>query len=276
MGRRRSTYTRRRKYTKKRSFRKKRFTGGRGMQKIRTKRYGTRNIGGDRAITKLRYVIGEQFTIPTDSVAKFQNFAMNCGDKYSYTDPLIFPGILKTFGSTPGLSVLAKQFSAYRIKGIGLKLTYWSQTGVPVLLYTNAAPDTTGIAATDTGPVPDFVTPDVSTVTEQRWCKYRTCQATSAGGRPTTLRSYYSVNKIQGPDNVIRNDEEYTGKMMVGTPYWDNVSTSGGSPGKSPWVQFGITTLSGDPVPAESPTTGVLKVEATVYAQFWQKRAITD
>ena len=44
-----------------------------------------------------------------------------------------------------------------------------------------------------------------------------------AGAAPTRLTVYYSVNKVFGPDVVVKNDESFTGQLKTTLPYWDNV-----------------------------------------------------
>lgn len=238
------------------------------MQKIRTTRWPVRNIGGDRSRCKLRYVIGTQFDIAAGAASKTQNLAMNIGTKGNGSDPISSLGIEGVLGQTPNLQTMAALYTQYRIRGIKLRLTYWQQTGVPVFLFTNAQTDIDTIANADTGPTPDFVSPQISTLPEQRWAKYRVCQMTATGGRATSLSAYYSVNKVYGPDNIVRNDLDFIGAMRIDTPYWSN----SGSPNRGAWCQWGIANLSG----ANGASTGVLKVEATVYCEFFGKRVTTS
>ena len=112
----------------------------RGMQKIKKVRWPVKNIGGDRAYCKLRYVIGSDFTIAAGQYNRFQNLRMNTG---AVETPLGSgqQTISFVFGETPNLSTMAALYLHYRIRGIKLKLTYWQQSGTPVVLYTNAQSD---------------------------------------------------------------------------------------------------------------------------------------
>jgi hypothetical protein len=97
---------------------------------------------------------------------------------------------------------------------------------------------------------------------------------TANGAKPTQLKVYYSVNKVQGPDVVVKNDEDYTGSMQASTPYFSNGTVAEDQPNRAPWLQFGLMTLSGGVT--TNPVTGVLKAEATVYTEFFGKRPQTQ
>lgn len=243
------------------------------MQRVKTVRWPRRNIGGDRAYAKLAYSVGQQFDIAAQDTAVYQNVAMTVGS--SVIDSNLFGcSINGVFGSTPNLSTLAQQYLKYRIKGISLKLTYWQESGSPVCLFTNAQSSGRALQPTDLGPQPGFPAPTIATLPEQRWAKYRTCAMTAAGAKPTTLKAYYSVNKVQGPDMIVKNDNNYTGNLSAATPYWSSTGDYPDQPDFTPWLQFGLMTLSGQQ--ATSPVIGVLKVQATVYAEFFGKRVQTQ
>jgi len=237
------------------------------MQKIKTTRWPVKNIGGDRSRCKLRYVIGTQFDIAAEAASKTQNLAMNYGAAISESYPIAALSIAGVFGQTPNLQTMAALYTRYRIRGIKLRLTYWQQTGAPVFLFTNAQTNLDTFSQDDTAPAPAFVSPTISTLPEQRWAKYRVCQMTATGGRATSLSAYYSVNKVYGPDNTVRNDHDFSGGMRIDTPYWGSPVVTRG-----PWCQWGIANLSG----ANGASTGVLKVEATVYCEFFAKRVTTS
>lgn len=242
------------------------------MQRIKTVRFPVRNIGGDRAFCKLRYVSGQPFNIAATGVTNVQNQVMNVGA--AAAGNLSNVSLSTIMGTTPNLSTMGALYMNYRIRGIKVRLTYWQTAGDPVMLFTNAAPDQSGLIDSDSGPTPAFVTPNVAVTPEQRWARTRVCQMTSAGGKPTTLSAYYSVNKVQGPDRVVKNSEAYVGNMIPTTPYWDNGSGSFSRPTRGSWMQFGITALSGSPV--VNTVSGVLKVEQTVYVEFFGKRTQTQ
>lgn len=247
----------------------------RGMQKIKKVRWPARNIGGDRAYCKLRYVIGSDFTIaPTESYESV-NVVYNIGA--DSTNPVVSGTIHDIFGDTPNLSTMGALYTNYRIRGIKLKLTYWQQSGSPVVLYTNAVTSQTGAS---TAPSPNFVVPNISVLPEQRWARYRVCGATAAGAKPTTLKAYYSVNKVYGPDAVVKNDADFIGKMSPAYPYWGTLETLPGPdrpfPLRTTWLQYGIFTLNGQPLANDDSVLGVLKVEATVYCEFFGKRVQTQ
>lgn len=242
------------------------------MQRIKTVRWPTRNIGGDRAFTKLRYVKGQNFYIPAGAYADTQNLCFNVGASGGS-----LPTITSVFGSTPGLSILGAQYLHYRIKGIALKITYWATaTATPIMLFTNAQSNTGLNGESQQVPSPDFIAPNVSTMPEQRWARYKVCGATNNGARPTTLKTYYSVNKVFGPDAVVKNDEEFTGQMLATTPYFSTNGDESARPQRGPWLQYGLTTLSGQANTVANGIQGTMKIEATVYAEFFGKRPQTQ
>lgn len=264
------SYKKRKSTYKKRRFYRKR---ARGMQKIKKVRWPARNIGGDRAYCKLRYVVGSDFPIQAETFFTARTLRMNTGA----IETALGPGertVNYLFGDTPNLSTLGALYLNYRIRGVKLKLTYWQQDGSPVVLFTNAQSDQNEFYADE--PAPPFVSPNISVLPEQRWARSRVCGATAAGARPTTLTSYYSVNKVYGPDAVVKNDRDFIGEMTVATPYWSTNATTGGVPVRSPWLQYGIFTLNGAPIPEGDSVNGVLKVEATVYCEFFGKRVQTQ
>lgn len=244
------------------------------MQRIKSVRWPARNIGGDRAYCKLRYVKGADFNIQPGQYFLAQNQAIAIGA--SAAGALSSCTLAGVMGDTPNLSTMAALYTKYRIRGIKLRLTYWQTGGAPTFLFAQAAPDQGVIGGSDTAPNPDFIVPTINRVPEQRWAKYRVCQATAAGGRATNLSVYYSVNRVQGPDAIVKNDLEYTGDMQPGTPYFSTGIADTQRPVRSPWLQFGIGTLAGTVPGNTNEPTGVLKVEQTVYCEFFGKRAQTQ
>lgn len=241
------------------------------MQRIKSVRWPARNIGGDRAYCKLRYVKGANFNIATGQYYTAQNQAMAIGA--STPGALSSCTLAGVMGDTPNLSTMGALYTKYRIRGIKLRLTYWQTGGLPAFLYAQATPDQGIVDGSHTAPNPDFILPSINQLPEQRWSKYRVCQATAAGGRATSLSVYYSVNRVQGPDAIVKNDLEYTGDMQVATPYFSTGSGDTNRPTRSPWLQFGIGTLAGTVTASGNEVTGVLKVEQTVYCEFFGKRA---
>lgn len=238
------------------------------MQKIKTVRWPRRNIGGDRAMTKLFYVRGLEMDIPSGNNSVTDTILYNVG---AHADPQTNTHTIHgMFGETPNLSTMGALYTRYRIRGIALKLTYWQESGPPVLLFTNAATSTANVGPAMNGPTPAFVPTNISTTTEQRWAKYRTCGMTAQGAKPTVLKTYYSVNKVFGPDQIVKNDEIFTGAMSPSFPYWSTADT----PDRGPWIEFGITSLTGSNI--TTAVNGVLKMEATVYAEFFGRRSQTQ
>ena len=183
------------------------------MQRIKSVRWPARNIGGDRAYCKLRYVKGAEFPITLGQYYTAQNQAMAIGA--SAAGALSSCTLTGVMGHTPHLSTMGALYTKYRIRGIKLRLSYWQTGGAPVFLFAQATPDQGVVGGGDTAPNPDFILPSINQLPEQRWAKYRVCQATAAGGRATNLSVYYSVNRVQGPDAIVKNDLEYTGDVLL-------------------------------------------------------------
>lgn len=271
----RRTNTRRRTVSR-RTYRR---PAARGMQRIRKVKWGRRNIGGDRCYAKLYYVDAKTISIANGTYSTFQNQAMSVGAFQVDPPPAAQDTVSlhAVMGNTPNLSTLASLYMRYRIRGIKIRLTFWQQQGSPVVLYTNAATSAGPPSPAGSGPYPDFTPPSISILPEQRWSKHRVCGATGAGAKPTTLSAYYSVNKVFGPDSVVKNDINFTGEMQYASPYWQPTtvgqsSDSGAGPHMSPWLQFGLFNMSGEAAAGGNGAIGVLKMEQTVYTEFFGKR----
>lgn len=271
----RNTYSRRRTVSR-RTYRR---PAARGMQRIRKVKWGRRNIGGDRSYAKLFYVDAKTLSIQDGTFATYQNQAINVGSFLGGGGSTDETSLAAVMGRTPNLSTLAALYMNYRIRGIKIKLTFWQQQGAPVVLYTNAAPTTAEFDVDLKQPAPDFATPSISILPEQRWSKYRVCGATSNGAKPTSLSAYYSVNKVFGPDAVVKNDRDFTGEMQLASPYFTPTSSASSmtayrnGPKWGPWMQYGIFNMSGDIATEGDGAVGVLKIEQTVYTEFFGKRA---
>jgi len=241
------------------------------MQRIKSVRWPTRNIGGDRAYCKLLYVTGNNVSILPGTSFSFVNLCMNIGAAPAGSN-LENASINGVFGSTPNLSTMGALYTKYRIRGIKLRLTFWQLGGLPVYLYTQATTNNATVQATSLAPDPPFNPPFIAITPEQRWAKTRVCSATAAGGRATTLSVYYSVNRVQGPDVVVKNDSNYTGQMEDTAPFFSDNTSSGSRPVNSPWLQYGIAMLNGLNAVGQEAPGGVMKVQATVYCEFFGKR----
>ena len=176
-----------------------------------------------------------------------------------------------------GLSTLATQFLRYRIRGIKIKYTIYPQktdpaTHEPVFFYVNAQAAGTSIGESDQGPIPPFPTQNIFNTPEQRWAKYAPVKFPMAGAAPTRLTVYYSVNKVFGPDAIVKNDESFTGQLKTTLPYWDNVP--GAHPVQGIWIQHGVSTLSNIPTTVVQNYTYVM--QATLYTEFFGKRVMTE
>lgn len=271
------TTRRRRTVTKRRRAAPRRRTPirrSRGMQRIKTTRWPVNNIGGDRAYCKLHYIGARTVGIATNVVSSVNNVAFTVGaaDTTGGTN-LNAASIFGQFGSTPNLSTMAALFLKYRIKGIKIKVSYIQTGGDPCILVLNASSDDGILGPTTSGPIPGFPSPVINIIGEQRWGKYRMVN-TSPAGRPSTISAYYSANKVFGPDNVVRNDEDFTGDTSPSAPYFSQGTGTTSHPIQGPWLQWGISTLTGNN--PGTAVTGVLKYDVVVYTEFYGKRASTE
>lgn len=213
------------------------------MQKIKNTRWPSRNPYGDVLRYKLRQVAGGSMTIAAGSVAS-----------PAATLQINNPGAFVTaFGPAPGLTALGAAFHNYRSSGVKVKFTYWplAPNTQPIIGFVQAGADNT------------FPTVSVATTPEQRWTKYRTLNFPGQGATPTKLSQYYSTNKVYGPDQIVKNDVDFTAATNVVSPFFV-------SPVKGPFLNYGITTLSG----AVAGGTGIVcefKIEVTHYLKYFGK-----
>lgn len=220
------------------------------MQRIKTSKWSTRNPFGDRLFYKPRFVYGTTMTIPTTAPFVKTTFTMNS-----------MATISTQAGDAPGMLSLGQAFNQYRIRGLKIKITYWpdpAQAGVPIVGYFNAGPNAPSLVSA----------PAINTLPEQRWAKYKTLNQPGTGSKPTTLSVYYSVNKIWGPDQVVKNDVAFTAAVGSGG------LTSWSSPVNAALAEFGLLTMSG-----LNPTAAlnvVCKVEMTPYIELFSKKLITS
>lgn len=244
----------------------------RGMQRIRKYKFGVRNIGGDKAFVKLRFVRSRTWEILPGATEDTQNVAFNVM-RAPGGSQLDFASIGYNFGDSPNTSTLASLYLKYRVRGIKLSLTCWPTAGtVPVVAFINAQSDATGLDSPATGPTPSFVAANITNIGEQRWSKHRIINAAAAGARPTRLSAYYSVNKVFGPDQIVRNSANFIGNTTLVAPYYSQATETYDRPQYGPWLQYGITTMTGTP-PGESQFV-VMKQDVTVYAEFFAKRLV--
>lgn len=243
------------------------------MQRIKTVRYQARNIGGDRCFAKLRYVRGQGFAPPVAQEAAVMAFPFNVGAQQ--TGHSHDKSISGFFGTTPNLSTLARFYTKYRIRGIKIRLTAYyipDADDPPLVLFTTA--QTSAGPTFDSEPTPPFPPPNIDDTPEQRWTKYKVVSNQGAGGAPTSISAYYSVNKVFGPDNCVKNDSDFIGDLITGPPYWSDavpILTDYNRPTKGPWLMYGFFTLDGAKL---IPTTVnlTLKTEVTLYTEMFSKR----
>jgi len=222
------------------------------MQRIKKIRWPTRNPMGDALYYKFKATYGK---------------AVNILDATSNIDiiPAVqfnsIPALAALFGNAPGLTFLANSYEKYRVTGVTVSHTVWPTPDAiyqPTYVYTNA-----GGTLDDVDDVPS-----VSTIPEMRWTKSRLVRMPSEGGKPTTISTYYSVNKIMGPDSVVRNDLDYTGETVIGAPTgWD-------PPANGPLLRTGLYTMTGANVSGRQDQA--VKTTLTVHCKFFQKRLIVS
>lgn len=261
-----------RRYRKrKRSFRKRRRA--RGMQRIRTYRYRSRNLGGDRAKAKLYYQAVQNMGLAIGQSSSQLVWCPNVGA----TPDSMFNGIARRFGATPGLAVLANQFLRYRIRGVKLRYTIIPvkvdpATHSPVNFYVNAQASGVPITENAVGPTPPFPALQGNITPEQRWSRWAPVRFPMAGASPTVVKAYYSVNKVFGQDSIVKNDESFVGQLKTTPSYWDTASFA--HPVQGIWIQHGVATMNGEA--AEVAQTYVIQTQATFYAEFFGKRTAIE
>lgn len=252
------------------------------MQRIRTVSWARRNIGGDRARAKLYYVTGTTWTIPNGSNNFDIRLPFNLGARPSdYANPV--NSINSVFGDAPGLSLLAQQYNFYRIRGIKVTATAYyipTATSPPLVLYFNAA--TSSFNTDNAGPNPNFPASSISVLPEQRWAKHRIISNQGNGAAPTSLSVYYSVNKVFGPDAIVKNDADFTGEFQGSYPWWSTSSQyiaspagrpiSGSAPMYGPYMQMGVFTMNN--VNVAGDTNVSVRLKATVYTECFGKKTI--
>lgn len=209
----------------------------------------TNNFFGDKMFYKLKAVIGGQTTIAAgQTFTRAGPFQLNDGVQF-----------FNRFGPAPGQQIASQNFQQYKLRGLKLKTTYWplAPNVQPICAWTMAAQQTTALGA---------LTPDINTVPEQRWSKYRVLSFPGQGCRPTTMTSYYSVGKVWGPDRTELNSVNFTSSTSLVSP-WYNTPVAG------PFYDEGIFIMNG--FPAAVPAVVAYKTEATGYFQYWAKRPLT-
>lgn len=164
------------------------------------------------------------------------------------------------FGPAPGINALANAFERVRVMGVKFKITCYptndETTSFPICVFANANHDNT------------YPAPNVGNLPEQRWGKYRVCRQPARGANPTKLVVYYSVNKTWGPDQVVRNDEDFTQQTQSSSPW------TTGAPALGPTFQIGLFTIGGT-VPTQTQVVTV-KVETTIYTKWFGKIELTQ
>lgn len=164
-----------------------------------------------------------------------------------------------TYGASPGVTAACQAFQQYKLRGLKIKHTYWplAPNSQPLCGWTLAAQQSLALTA---------VTPDVQSIPEQRWGKYRTLSFPGQGTRPTSMTTYYSAHKVWGPDRTETNSVNFTSNTLLASPFF-------GTPNAGPFYDMGIFVMNGQP--ATATITVAIKTEVTAYFQFWAKRSLT-
>lgn len=173
------------------------------------------------------------------------------------------PDLAARFGSLPGLLALSNVFYQYRIRGVKLTMTAWPSIDafpVPICMFIQGASRN------------EFSDASMVNGPEQRWFKYRTVRNAANGATPSSVSMYLNVNKIFGPDQIVKNDQAFIGSVpTAGSPpnAW-NAPTSAG-----PWVRAGFFTLDGLNTQAGAVRVTV-KFSLIIYLEMFGKRVITS
>lgn len=204
------------------------------------------------------------------------------------TDPV---GLMGRFGvSSLGRSMAntssllaATVFRRYKCKGVGGTITVTPQFGTTppspteqsrrfiIAVWANS--DNNVVGGTVSGPSGlDFST----IIPEQRWVKWKYIQSGFLyGGRATKLRFYFNVNRVFGPDRVVKGDEDFTGR----TDTLDSTNTGFSSllpnrPVDGPGLQMMIYSVDG--LGYEGGTLFNVQVDWTFYIKYFNKHQNTS
>lgn len=217
--------------------------------------YPKRNIFGDRARIKFYITWGVTYTMASGS-SEINAFTHRANDMSAWV------GLA---GRTPGMNALTSQFERYRIKGYKLTAKCWAGGSSGPTTVANATSNPPicvyFMAGQDSGVFPAA---SVSVIPEQRWAKYRVIGSQNAGAKPTKLSAYYSINKTFGPDNIVKNDADFTGTIDLqgATPVWN-------PPNAGPAIRCGFFTMGGTNVTAAANITVLHTL--TLYTEYFQR-----
>lgn len=249
-GYRRRTYRRRRvTYRRKVQVRSRygRRRGRRG-QKIVRRRYPARNPFGDRVQVKFKFSRGGEML--SNSAVQYVRTSGTLND---------LSGVITNIGSCPGFTIYPQLFNNYRVTGMKVTLTPMidpdSSVNVPepMTAYINGG---NGLLAS----------PDVGSIPEQRWARYKNINCWLSGGSNRTVANYLSVYKLAGADRTVASDVDYTGTTLTTSPWYT-------APAKGVSYEYGIVSASGSNW--QTPTGDRLctfQVNITWYVTFWGRR----
>lgn len=255
--RRRLPYRRRRTYRRKMSYRKTRYRRrGRGMQRLVKRRYPARNPFGDKVFVKFRVTKGGTFNVPSPSA----EFVRQVGPVNDLS------GTLALMGNSPGYSWYPQLFENYRVTGLKIRFT-------PIINTLNnegaTLPPQGMIAYINAGPTL-AANPSVSSLPEQRWCRYKPINSWYTGGPTKSVSLYMSVQKLAGGDRTTATDLEYTGECQSTTPYYGAVVNTVN-------YEWGITTLNdGNFIGVATDKLCDYMVTYTYYVTFWNRRPLIN
>lgn len=254
------------------------------MQKIRKSYWKKFNPVGDTLQTKIavtqRTLVGGAATIPHIQILQpdYPNLRIP-----RLTDPV---GLMGRFGGTPlGRSMTnttsllaATLFKRYKCKGVGGTITVTPQFGTTpptateqsrrfiIAVWANSENNVTG--GTVAGPSGfDFST----VIPEQRWVKWKYIQSGFLyGARATKLRFYFNVNRVFGPDRIVKGSEAFTGR----TDTLDSTNSGFSSllvnrPTDGPGLQIMIYSV--DNIGYEGGTLFNVQIDWTFYVKYFNK-----
>jgi len=167
------------------------------------------------------------------------------------------PGLASQFTTFPGASLMGQTFGNYRIRGIKFNITCWPvNEDFPVCVYTNAGTDASSL----------IINPTIDKLPEQRWARWKVISAAGAGAKPTRLSVYYSVNRVYGPDAVVKNSANF-----IGSTGGNAALSSWTTPDVGPVFQYGFFTMSNNPAPAD--TRIYITYSFKIYVQMFSRIA---
>lgn len=265
-GRKKKSYGTRRMFGGKRRSMKKKL---KRANKVVIKRFPSRNIFGDKALSKLRACINGVITLAAGatSMVNFENATWNSLSSVPFGANL------------QGEISMAQFFQKYRVLGIKFCVTFYNNglaaTAVNDFNATVANPailcsiSAESLNAQTTAPITTAAYWQPQSILTQRWAKSKVIGGAGSGRAQCTVKAYYSLKKLH-PDYVT-SMEDTNGNIS-------HSGTAGTQPGTytAPTDQltcgFGISSLSSNGATGTQQLNVPFIMRYTLYVEYWNKQ----